>query len=319
MKRVLITRRLPAEGLAPLQRAGFDVAMRSSDTAPGRAELLALVEGVDALITLMSDSVDEELLDAAGPDLRVVANYAVGHDNIDLAACRARDVVVTNTPDVLTDTTADLAFALLLAVARRLREGDLMVRSGAWDGWQPGQLLGQEVSGATLGLVGMGRIGGAVARRARGFDMNVLYHNRRRSAALEAETGARPVSLRDLLRESDFISLHCPLTPETHHLIDAAALAAMKPTAVLVNTARGPVIDEAALAAALAAGRPWGAGLDVFEHEPAVEQRLLALPNVVLAPHIGSATHSARTAMARLCAEAVVTVLAGGTPVNAVT
>lgn len=281
-----------------------------------REELLAAVPGAAALVTLVSDRVDAELLEAAGPQLAVVANYAVGVNNIDFAACRERGVKVSNTPDVLTDATADLAFALLLATARRLREGDLLVRSGTWTGWQPEQLLGLSVAGATLGLVGMGRIGGAVAQRAAGFGMKIRYHNRSPAPDLEARTGARPANLEELLRESDFVSLHCPLTEETHHLIDAAALALMKPTAVLINTARGPVVDEAALATALERGDIWGAGLDVFEHEPAVDERLLSLDNVLLAPHLGSATEEARTAMARLCAEAVVAVLAGREPAN---
>jgi len=292
--------------------------MRDGTGPMPRPDLLAAVEGVDALISLMSDRVDEELLDAAGAGLRVVANYAVGYDNIDVAACGRRGVVVTNTPDVLTDATADHAFALLLGVARRLLEGDDLVRSGGWTGWEPGQLLGRHVTGATLGIVGMGRIGAAVARRAAAFGMSVVYHNRRRSPEVEALTGARLVSLDELLRTSDFVTLHCPLTEATHHLIDAEALRSMKRTAVLVNTARGPVVDEEALAEALEAGELWGAGLDVFEREPLVTERLVRLPNVLLAPHTGSATVVARDGMARLCAQAVVTVLAGGIPPNVV-
>ena len=284
-----------------------------------RPELLAGVTGAFGLVTLLSDKVDTELLDAAGPGLRVVANYAVGYDNIDIAECRRRGIVVANTPDVLTDATADHAFALLLAVARRLREGDLLVRSGAWTGWEPDQLLGQQVAGRVLGIVGMGRIGTAVAVRARAFGMQVLYHNRRPAPEAEQATGARLVGLEELLAGSDFVSLHCPLTPATHHLLDTAALALLKPSAVLVNTARGPIVDEAALLAALRSGALWGAGLDVFEHEPAVTAGLEALPNVVLAPHTGSATVVVRQGMARLCAEAIVSVLGGSVPPNAVT
>lgn len=305
-------------GLAPLRAAGLDVVMRRATGPVPRAELLAAVRGVAALVSLMSDSVDDELLDAAGGSLRVVANYAVGYDNIDVGACAARGVVVCNTPDVLTDATADHAFALLLGVARRLLDGDRLVRSGTWSGWEPDQLLGRQVAGATLGIVGMGRIGAGVATRAAAFGMRVLYHNRNRSPELERRTGAAPASLDELLATSDFVSLHCPLTPATHHLIDARALALMKTTAVLVNTARGPVVDEAALVEALEAGRLWGAGLDVFEREPQVAARLRDLPNVLLAPHTGSATDVARDGMARLCAEAIVTVLAGGTPPNVV-
>lgn len=318
MARVYITRRLPEAGLTALHEAGLDVSMRAADDPPGRPELLAAVGGAHALITLLSDRVDEELLEAAGAQLEVVANYAVGHDNIDLAACRTRGVKVANTPDVLTAATADFAFALLLAAARRMIEGDTLVRSGEWTGWQPRQLLGAQVTGARLGIVGMGRIGAAVARRARGFELDVVYHNRSRDEEAERQTGARWVELDELLQSSDFVSLHCPLTPQTHHLIDAAALAKMRPTAVLVNTARGPVVDEAALAEALASGQLAAAGLDVFEDEPAVNPRLVGLPNVVLSPHLGSATLETRTAMARLCAQAVTAVLAGREPANLV-
>jgi glyoxylate reductase len=293
--------------------------MRPESTPIPRAELLTAVSGAAALVSLMSDRVDAELLDAAGPRLRVVANFAVGHDNIDVTECTRRGVVVTNTPDVLTDATAEHAFALLLAVARRLREGDQLVRSGDWAGWEPTQLLGRQVSGAVLGIVGLGRIGAAVAARARAFGMEVLYHNRRPAPELERATGARMASFAELLSNSDFVSLHCPLTPATHHLVDADALALMKPTAVLVNTARGAIVDEAALITALSTGALWGAGLDVFEHEPRLTPGLAELPNVVLAPHTGSATEAARDAMARLCAEAVVTVLGGGLPPNTVT
>jgi glyoxylate reductase len=305
--------------LAPLRATGLDVVMRPAATPVPRAELLAAVAGASALVSLLSDRVDAELLDAGGPRLKVVANFAVGHDNIDVAECTRRGIVVTNTPDVLTDATADHAFALLLAVARRVREGDELVRSGAWTGWEPAQLLGRQVSGSVLGIVGMGRIGAAVAARGRAFGMRVIYHNRRPAPETERATGASLVTLEELLSTSDFVSLHCPLTPETHHLLDAAALAVMKPTAVLVNTARGAIVDEAALAEALATGALWGAGLDVFEHEPRVTPGLSALTNVVLAPHTGSATGTVRDEMARLCAEAVVTVLSGATPPNTVT
>jgi len=318
--RVYITRQLSEAGLAPLRAAGLAVVMRSESFPVPRAELLSAVVGTSALVSLLSDRIDAELLDAAGPQLRVVANFAVGYDNIDVAECRRRGIVVANTPDVLTDATADHAFALLLAVARRLREGDALVRSGTWTGWEPTQLLGQQVAGSVLGIVGMGRIGTAVAARGRAFGMQVLYHNRRPAPASEQATGSRLVSLEELLSTSDFVSLHCPLAPETHHLIDAASLALMKPSAVLVNTARGALVDEAALVTALTTGALWGAGLDVFEHEPRVTAGLSELSNVVLAPHTGSATGAAREGMARLCADAVVTVLlGGGVPSNSVT
>lgn len=309
--RVSISRRLPEAGLAPLFEADLVVDMRQADDPCPRDELLARVRGAAAAITLLTDRVDEAFLDAAGDGLRIVANYAVGYDNIDVDACSRRGVAVANTPDVLTEATADHAFTLLLAVARRLREGHALAASGRWTGWQPMQLLGHDLNGATLGIVGLGRIGSAVARRARGFGMRVLYHNRHRARDAEAAAEARYTGLEELLAESDVVSLHAPLTDETFHLIDATALRRMKPGAILVNTARGPLVDERALADALAAGRLWGAGLDVFENEPAITPRLRELTNVVLTPHTGSATERSRTEMARLCAEATVAVLEG--------
>lgn len=317
--KVFVTRRLPEAGLAPLREAGLLVEVNAEDEPISRQALLQRVRGAAALITLMSERVDDELLEVAGPQLRVVANYAVGYDNIDVAACRRNGVVATNTPGVLTGATADMAFALLLAVARRLREGDELVRSGEWTGWQPLQLLGAQVSGATLGIVGLGRIGRAVARRARGFDMTVLYHNRNRDEDAESDLGVRYVSLDELLELSDFVSLHAPLTQETRHMIAAAELRRMKPSAVLINTARGAVVDEADLVEALRDGTIAGAGLDVFEEEPAVHPGLAPLPSVVLAPHLGSATLETRTEMALLCSRAVVDVLAGRQPPNAIT
>lgn len=308
MKRVFITRALPEAGLAALRGGEFDVEVyRGSEPIP-REELLAKVKGSGGLITLVSERVDEELLEAAGPDLKVVANYAVGYDNIDLATCTRRGVAVSNTPDVLTEATADQTWALLLAVARRLPEGEALLPR--WTGWKPEELLGLDIAGKTLGLVGLGRIGKAVARRARGFAMRLIYHSRTPDPEAKA-LGARYVSLDELLKSSDFVSLHTPLTAETHHLIDEAALRAMKKTAVLVNTARGPVVDEGALVRALREGWIYGAGLDVFEFEPKLTPGLLELPNVVLTPHLGSATRGTREAMARLCAESIVSVLRG--------
>lgn len=278
-----------------------------------RAELVAAVREADALIALLDVAVDEALLDAA-PRLRVVANHAVGHDNVDLAAATARGIAVTNTPDVLTDATADFTFALLLAAARRLAEGEALARSGAWRGWAPDQLLGQSVAHRVIGIIGLGRIGQAVARRAAGFAMEILYSSPR----VVDLPGARRVDLAELLAASDLVTLHCPLTPATRHLIDGAALARMKPTAVLVNTARGPCVDEEALATALERGTIAAAGLDVFEKEPSIHPRLLASRKVVLAPHLGSATLEARGGMARLCAEAVAAVLAGRRPAHLV-
>ncbi|MBX3144806.1 MAG: D-glycerate dehydrogenase [Trueperaceae bacterium] len=314
MTRVFVTRSLPAEWLQPLTAAGVQVEVRDGSLPAPRAELLERVRGASALVTFIGDAVDEELLAAAGPELKLVANFAVGYDNVDVSACAARGVLVSNTPDVLTDATADFAFALLLAVARRVHQAHEFVASGTWQGWEPTQLLGLELGGATLGIVGMGRIGQAVARRGAGFGMDVVYTAR----SDKGVAGARWLPLDELLSTSDFVSLHCPLTPSTRGLIGAEALARMKPTAVLVNTARGGIVDDGALAEALRSFRLWGAGLDVFEGEPRVNPALLGLPNVVLAPHAGSATIQARSAMARLCVQAVLDVMAGATPPNLV-
>ena len=280
-----------------------------------RDQLMTSLAQAEALISLLSVQVDEQLL-AAAPRLRVVANVAVGFDNVDIQAATRRGVAVVNTPDVLTEATADFAFALLLATARRLVEGDRTVRSRQWTGWDPGQLLGADVFGTTLGIIGMGRIGRAVARRASGFAMEILYLNHHRTPPVEASHGEGPRSVgwEELLLKSDFLSLHCPLTPETQHIIDRQALRAMKKSAILVNTARGGCVDEPALAWALAAGEIAGAGLDVFANEPAVHPDLLTSDHVVLAPHAGSATTSARKRMVEICANAVRSVLDGHRP-----
>jgi len=306
--RVLITAELPVDPAAALP--GAEVVR----VAP--AELAARIPGADAVVCLLSDDIGVDLLDRA-PRLRVVANVAVGFDNVDVPAATARGIAVANTPDVLTEATADLAFALLLAAARRLGEGERLVRSGRWTGWALDQLLGVDVWGRTLGLVGLGRIGQAVARRASGFQMEILYSQPEPEPGAD-ELGATRVPLGELLARADFVSLHCPLTPETRGLVDAAALARMKPTAVLVNTARGGCVDEAAVAAALAAGRLAGAGLDVFADEPRIDPALLAQPRAVLAPHVGSATTSARRRMAELALGAVRAVLDGVRPDNLV-
>jgi glyoxylate reductase len=290
---------------------GHDV--RGGDVRLDRAGLLAAVADAEGLICLLSDRIDGELL-AAAPRLRVIGNHAVGTDNVDLAACAARGVAVANTPDVLTAATADLTLALLLGTARRIVEADALVRSGGWTGWAPDQLLGADLVGRTLGIIGMGRIGQAVARRAAGFELDILYTHPR---PVPGAPGAH-VELAELLARSDFVSIHCPLRPATRGLIGAAELAAMKPTAILVNTARGPIVDEAALVAALAAGRIAGAGLDVFAEEPRVPDPLRRDPRVVVLPHIGSATHGTRARMATLCADAVREVLAGRRPANLV-
>lgn len=308
-----VTRPLPDPGTSPLRAAGLVVRQHEVDRPPTRSELLAGVADAAAVVCLLTDRIDAELLTAA-PALRVVANVAVGFDNIDVTACTARGVVATNTPGVLTEATADLTWALLLAAARRLGEGERLVRAGEWEGWSPTQLVGQPVHGRTLGIVGLGAIGTAVARRAAGFGMTVLHTSRSAHPAAEAETGAVRVALDELLRRSDVVSIHCPLTDETRHLLDAAALARMKPTAVLVNTARGAVVDEAALVDALRQGRLGAAGLDVYEREPALAPGLAELDNVVVLPHLGSATTDTRAAMVELACANVVAVLAGSTP-----
>ena len=315
----VVTNRLPAPAIALLGEAG-EVRADGRDTAIPRPELLDLVAGADAVLTLLGDRVDDELLDAAGPRLRCVANVAVGYDNVDVAAAERRGVVVTNTPGVLDDATADLTLALILAATRRLAEGDRLVRSGRDWSWGMHFMLGSGLQGRRLGIVGLGGIGRRVAQRARAFGMEIAYHSRHPAPAeIEAELGAERMPLERLLAESDVISLHCPLTPETHHLIGGAELAAMKPSAVLVNAARGPIVDEAALAEALAGRRIAAAGLDVYEREPRVEPRLLALDNVVLTPHLGSATVETRTAMAELAARNAISVLSGQGPLTPVT
>jgi glyoxylate reductase len=313
-----VTNRIPASAVELLREAG-EVRIDERETAIPRAELLELVAGAEAVLALLGDRVDDEFLDAAGPQLRCVANVAVGYDNVDVAAAERRGVVVTNTPGVLDDATADLTMALILATTRRLAEGDRLVRSGRDWNWGMGFMLGSSLQGRRLGIVGLGGIGKRVAQRARTFGMKIAYHQRNPAPAeVEAAIGAERMPLERLRAEADVLSLHCPLTPETHHLVGAAELAAMKPTAVLINTARGPVVDEAALAEALAEGEIAAAGLDVYEREPRVEPRLLELDNVVLSPHLGSATVETRTAMAELAARNAISVLSGQGPLTPV-
>ena len=306
--KLLITRKVfpeVIERLAPY----FDIDSNQDDDEWPRATLLARAADRDALFVVASDRVDPELL-AACPRLRIVATGSVGYNHIDLAACGERGVAVSNTPDVLTEATADMAWALLMATARRVCESEHWLRAGKWGRWAFDQWLGADVYGTTLGIVGMGRIGSAVARRARGFEMKVLYHNRSR-APNEAELGARRVELDELLREADHVVLVLPYSAATHHAIGARELAAMKPTATLVNIARGGIVDDAALVDALRAGRIAGAGLDVYENEPALHPGLLTVPNVVLTPHVGSATRSSRVGMAMLAAENLVAFATG--------
>ncbi|WP_210717264.1 2-hydroxyacid dehydrogenase [Amycolatopsis acididurans] len=314
--RIVVTRRIPEAALAVLREAG-EVWLPEADRALEPDELRKAVDGAAAVVSMLHDRIDGPVADAAGPGLRVVANVAVGYDNIDVPALAERNVLVTNTPGVLTDATADLTFSLLLALTRRIGEGDRLLRAREPWSFHLGFMLGSGLQGKTLGIIGLGGIGTAVARRARAFGMNIVYSGRSRSAA-ETELDARFVSREELLTTADVVSLHCPLTPQTRHLIDAEALGAMKNTAYLINTTRGPVVDEAALADALRRGEIAGAGLDVFEKEPEVEPRLLDLDNVVLTPHLGSATVETRTEMALLAARNVAAVLAGEAPLNPV-
>lgn len=313
-QQVLLTRRLPAQALERVA-ARCDMTLYDGDGAMPRADLLAAVAGKAGVITLLTDRVDDEFLDAAGPQLEIVANYAVGFDNIDVQACTRRGVSASNTPEVLTETTADTAFALMMAASRRIAEGDRFLRSREPWIWGPLMMLGQDVHHKTLGVVGFGRIGQALARRAAGFSMRIVYYDTfRPPAEVERDLGAQYRELDDLLTESDFVSLHTNLTPETRHLINSDRLAAMKPTAVLVNTSRGPVIDEQALAAALASGQIFAAGLDVFEREPEVHPDLLACENAVIIPHLGSGTVETRLAMANLAADNLFAALDGQRP-----
>lgn len=309
--RVFLTRALPPEAMRVL-REGCDLSMNPENRILSKAELIAGASGADGLLCLITDTIDAEVLDIR-PRLKVVSNYAVGYNNVDVAAATARGIPVTNTPGVLTETTADFAWALMMAVARRVVEGDRFTREGRFTQWEPLLLLGSDVHGKTLGLIGAGRIGQAVARRARAFDMRALYSGPNAlPPEVERELRLERVSLDDLLAQSDFISLHAPYNAATHHLIGAAQLTRMRPTAYLINTARGPLVDEAALVEALRAGRIAGAGLDVYEHEPRLAPGLADLENVVLAPHIGSASLETRTNMGLVAVENLLAVLSGG-------
>ena len=314
---VLVARALPEAALRVLEPvAKLDV--HQGETPLSKAELIERLRGRDALICQLTQTVDAEVL-AAEAKLKIVANVAVGYDNVDVAAATARGIAVTNTPGVLDDTTADFTWALLLAVARRVVEGDRFARSGQWKGWDLLMLLGADVHHKTLGILGLGRIGQRVARRAQGFGMRVLYHDARRATPeMERELGVEWAEKEHLLREADYVTLHVPLLAETRHLIGAAEFTRMKPTAYLINASRGPVVDEAALVEALERKKIAGAALDVFENEPRIHPRLAALPNVVLAPHIASASVETRTRMAVMAAENVVAVLVGQRPPNLV-
>lgn len=309
--RIFVTRSLPLDPRSVLPK-DVDVAVSPHDRPLHADEIAEMARDADGLVSMLSDPLDASLIRRL-PHLKVISNYAVGVNNVDLDAAESLGIAVCNTPDVLTDATADLTMTLLLALARRVREGERLIRSGGFDGWDPSMLLGTTLRGTTLGLFGFGRIGRAVARRADAFGMKVVFHTRR---AVESEAGAARRTWEDLLATADVVSLHAPLTAETRHVVNADALKKMKTSAVLINTSRGPLVDEAALVEALQTRTIAGAGLDVFEHEPAVHPGLVDRDDVVLLPHLGSATVQARTAMAQLALEGCVAVLRGERPAN---
>jgi glyoxylate reductase len=321
--RIVVTTHLPGDPIGMLREhpLGRDAEILQLDEprAPKRSDLLELVRGAHAILPHIPDRIDAEVMDAAGKNLKVIANYGAGYNNIDVKAARARGVVVTNTPDVLTEATADIAWLLILNAARGAFTANRDLREGNWTGWHPTQYIGRDLAGKTLLVVGMGRIGLAVARRALGWRMRILYCARSRKPEAEAEPiNATHVDLEDGLRQADVVSLHCPLTEETHHLIDAARLNMMKPESVLVNTARGPVIDESALAVALEQGTIHAAGLDVFENEPEVHPDILSNERAILLPHIGSGSDLTRKGMTAIAVENLLQVLSGGIPTNRV-
>jgi glyoxylate reductase len=317
LPKVLFTRRIPDAGFDILENE-VDMDVYEEDRPISNQELLDRIKGKDGLYCLLSDMIDSEVINAAGDSLKIISNYAVGYNNIDVAFATEKGVMVTNTPGALREATADLSWALIMAVARRIPESDRFMREGKFLGWSPKLMLGHEVYGKTMGIIGLGDIGSAVARRAKGFNMRILYHSRTRKTELEEELGAVKVELDDLLRESDFISLHVPLTAQTRHLIGKREINLMKDTAIVVNLARGEVIDEKALVEALRERRIAGAGLDVFENEPKLSPGLAELDNVVLTPHTGSATFQSRDTMAVMAARDLLSGLSGKSPINLV-
>ena len=312
MQKVYVTRRIPEAGLAML-KAKFEVVVNPEDRPLTRKELLSNIADADGVLCLLTDRIDGEVFDSA-KKTRGFANYAVGYDNMDVAEATRRKIPLSNTPNVLTNATAEMAWALLFSAARRVIESDAVMRSGTWKGWGPLQFIGQDVTGATLGIIGAGRIGRAFAMKSRGFDMKVLYTDEYPCQELEEKLGAKKVSLAELLAQSDFVSAHVPLMPSTRHLIDDKALSLMKRTAVLINTSRGPVVDEAALLRALKAGTIAAAGIDVYEHEPKAEEGLAELSNVVMTPHTASATVVSRNGMATKAAINLIAMIEGRRP-----
>jgi glyoxylate reductase len=316
-KKVFITRLIPSPAIEMLERH-FLVEKNSENRALNHTELLDKIRGSHAVLCMLSDQIDAGVMDAAGPQCRIFANYAVGYNNIDIQAATERRIWITNTPGVLDNATADLAWALLFAVARCIAEADSFTRKRQFQDWAPMLFLGQEITGKTLGVIGAGRIGSNFARKGQAFQMKILYADPHKNSDLEASCDAEHVSLEKLLKDADFVSLHVPLLPETRHLIGKNELTIMKNTAILINTSRGPVVDEAALVASLESGALWGAGLDVYENEPALHPGLTTLKNVVLAPHIGSATIGTRTLMGTTAAQNIIQALKGEMPESTV-
>jgi glyoxylate reductase len=317
MAKIYVTRRIPEAGLEMLKEkfGENEVEINPHDRVLERNELLEKVKGREAVLCLLTDKIDEEVMETAGSDCKIFSNYAVGYNNIDLKAATEKDIMVTNTPGVLTDATADLAIALIIGVARRIVEADKFMRAGKYDGWAPMLFLGKEIEGKTLGIVGAGRIGSNIGRKmAKCFNMNILYSDRTQKEDFEKETGAKQVDLETLCKESDFISLNLSYSPETHHMINEKMISVMKKDAIIVNTARGKIIDEKALVKALKENRIFGAGLDVFEDEPEMKEGLSELDNVIVLPHIGSATHEARTKMSEIAAQNIIDALEEKTP-----
>jgi glyoxylate reductase len=316
--KIFITRQFPGPAVE-LLRDRYDVVINESDRVLSKAQLMRRVRGVDVIVSLLTDAIDSEVMDAAGDQLRLIANYAIGYDNIDLQAAAERDIVVTNTPGQLAASIGEHTIALMLAVARRIVEADAFTKAHKYRQWEPALLMGQEMRGKTLGIVGLGRIGQSVVEIAQAMGMRVMYADEIRTKAIEKSHNVSYHSFEYLVEHADVLSLHVPLLPTTHHLINRHVLARMKPTAILINTARGPVVEERALIHALKTGQIYGAGLDVFEHEPIVSDALAALPNVVLTPHIASSTIEARTEMSQLVADNVMALLEEGKAITPVT
>lgn len=315
--KIFITRKIPGIAESLLNKNGFDVTSFKKDKPISKQELLKSVKGIDALISLLTDKIDKDIIDSM-PGCKVIANYAVGYNNIDVNYAKSKGIVVTNTPDILTDATADLAVTLLLAAARRVIEGDNMMRQNKFEGWKPQLLTGVDVRNKTVGILGTGRIGTAFAKRMSGFDSKILYYNKTNNEQIEKSFGGKKVSLNVLLKQADFISIHLPLTPDTYHLLNKEKLQMLKSTAVVINTARGEIIDERELIKLLKGRKIFAAGFDVYENEPAVNSELFKLDNVVLLPHVGSATIETRSKMAELAAKNVIAVLKNKKPLTAV-